>query len=362
MMKTPKTRREHEIWRACDELMASGIPGNKVTGDTIREHLLELGFSKGSPNEIYKYRKSWREARGIEDEDFRQSVTGTVALTDPLTRAVEVVRTEIRAESQVEIDNVKKDTQTQINTMQKTLQEAESQLQNSLEKNQLFDTENSELKSAIILFQVQLSEERQKTAALEQALKSSDASYKKLEQTMQNLLLELKNSHDRTQKTLEKQLQDTEVYYQKEINEYKELLEKHRHKSIVEIEHLKTMNHKVEIKYLDIENQLKQSCQKEKKYYLTIEILETKINSLQEKIKNKQNKIQEVEITSSISETELKHFRNQCEIQLGIQKELQHNLQISSQLIGRLEERNQQLEASIVEKKKNDSRLDHVES
>ncbi len=362
MMKTPKTRREHEIWRACDELVANGIPGNKVTGDAIREHLLVLGFSKGSPNEIYKYRKNWREGRGIEDEDFSQPDKGSVALTDPLMRAVEAVRTEIRAEKQVEIDNVKKDTKEQINMIQESLQESGRQLQNALEKNQLFGTENVELKSGISLLQIQLSEERQKATTLEQALKSSEESHKKLEQTMQNLLLELKNSHERTQETLQKQLQDTIEYYQTEINEYKERLEKHRHQAILEIDNLKTKNHQLELKYANIENQLTQITQKEKDHGINIQGHKAKIHSLQEEIKTKQNKIKEMEITLSISETELKYFKNQLEMQLGMQKELQHNLQTSNQTIGQLEERNRQLKASLVETKNNALRLDHAES
>jgi hypothetical protein len=97
-MKVPKTRRENEIWIVCDELVAEGIQGIKVTGDAIRERLLELGFSKGSPNKIYKYRKNWREGRGIEEEDFILDVKDPGALNDPLTRAVEAVRAEIRFE------------------------------------------------------------------------------------------------------------------------------------------------------------------------------------------------------------------------------------------------------------------------
>jgi CDP-diacylglycerol pyrophosphatase len=145
-MMTPKTRREREIWQVCDELVAKGMLGNKVTGEAIRDQLLEHGYTKGSPNEIYKYRKNWREARGILAEDYSLPPQGQIVLSDPIARAVESVRTEIRNEAHIEIEEIRRNTQEQVNFFQTKICEIEQELKAELEKNQKLTLELSEYK------------------------------------------------------------------------------------------------------------------------------------------------------------------------------------------------------------------------
>lgn len=65
-MDISRTRRETEVWQACDDLHARAIPFYKMTIDAITERLLELGCKKGSPNQIYQYRNSWK-SHGRDD-------------------------------------------------------------------------------------------------------------------------------------------------------------------------------------------------------------------------------------------------------------------------------------------------------
>ena len=104
-MSSPKTRRESEIWQACDTLYLELGEGKAtdITGDKIVTKLLELGYKKGSPNEIYRYRKSWFATRGIEKSLPYQETF----LSDPLNRAIQLVKEEIEREARAEIAELK---------------------------------------------------------------------------------------------------------------------------------------------------------------------------------------------------------------------------------------------------------------
>ena len=78
-MLQPKTRREMEIWSACDGLWAQSGILSAITGDAIREEVLRLGYKKGSPNEIYRYRKTWIDARQVAQLDDESE---TIAVPD----------------------------------------------------------------------------------------------------------------------------------------------------------------------------------------------------------------------------------------------------------------------------------------
>lgn len=101
-MEMASRRREQEVWQACDDLWA--LYGNigSITGDAIRERLLVLGKSRGSPNEIYKYRKTWTMSRGVGQEVAMQNP----AESDPITRAVRMVHEKIQSETQEEIEKL----------------------------------------------------------------------------------------------------------------------------------------------------------------------------------------------------------------------------------------------------------------
>lgn len=97
-------RREQEVWQACDDLWA--IHGNisGLTGDAIRERLVLLGKSRGSPNEIYKYRKTWEEIRAINKSQENSS-----DLSDPISRAVKLVHEQLQSEANEQLQKIKEE-------------------------------------------------------------------------------------------------------------------------------------------------------------------------------------------------------------------------------------------------------------
>lgn len=102
-MEMASRRREQEVWQACDDLWALYGDIGSITGDAIRERLLCLGKSRGSPNEIYKYRKTWTISRRVGQE----ATPHTPAESDPITRAVRLVHEKIQSETQEEIEKLK---------------------------------------------------------------------------------------------------------------------------------------------------------------------------------------------------------------------------------------------------------------
>lgn len=105
MLDAPLRRREQEVWQALDDLWSIHGDFKYLTGDTIRERLFALGKSRGSPNEIYKYRKTWAESRKVAS--INQS--SNFVHDDPITRAARLVHEELTQKAKEEIEHIKAD-------------------------------------------------------------------------------------------------------------------------------------------------------------------------------------------------------------------------------------------------------------
>lgn len=76
-MRLPTTRREREIWEACNLLRLEHPEIKDITGDRIMSKLLALNYKKGCPNEIYRYRKTWWETIGVSVLEAKGIITST---------------------------------------------------------------------------------------------------------------------------------------------------------------------------------------------------------------------------------------------------------------------------------------------
>lgn len=99
-MEIATRRREQEVWQACDDLWALHGELGDLTGDAIRERLIHLGKSRGSPNEIYKYKKTWLSSRGVSQNAQALKNDGDC---DPITRAVKLVHEQLKTETNDQI-------------------------------------------------------------------------------------------------------------------------------------------------------------------------------------------------------------------------------------------------------------------
>lgn len=115
-MRLPRTRREREIWEACDALRIELSHIKEVTGDRIMNKLVQLGYKRGCANEIYRYRKTWwdvnnineRVARGIIPETYSEKLE-----QDPVKQAVNIVKRELNNKYEYQLHSLEKEVRKQ---------------------------------------------------------------------------------------------------------------------------------------------------------------------------------------------------------------------------------------------------------
>lgn len=65
IVQRPGTRKEKEVWQACDLLWQEGLSLKELTGELIGDKLLDLGYSRGSNSDLHRYKRSWVVNRPI---------------------------------------------------------------------------------------------------------------------------------------------------------------------------------------------------------------------------------------------------------------------------------------------------------
>lgn len=191
-MEIATRRREQEVWQACDDLWASHGDLKILTGDAIRERLLALGKSRGSPNEIYKYRKSWSTSRGISHE--AASILNSEG-DDPITRAVRLVHEKLQAEAHEQMDIYKNEMNTQVEEKEAQLRKAKEDLVLTMEEFSKAQNENGLLKKKLAQNAEQLDAEVQVRMALERELAAIKKDFKQALDTHNHILSETKDQH-----------------------------------------------------------------------------------------------------------------------------------------------------------------------
>lgn len=180
-MDTPKTRRENEVWQACDDLWALNASLEALKGDQIRDQLLKLGYKKGSPNEIYKYRQTWRESRGISEKSLSQ----TAEVADPISRAVSLVYEQIQSEAQQKITLIQNESSTQLEKLTQQNQELILSCETFVQKHEALGAEHEGLKLAHETLNAALIQERSYTRELELKLEGCNLLLSELKSTYQ---------------------------------------------------------------------------------------------------------------------------------------------------------------------------------
>lgn len=194
-LSTPKTRRESEVWQACDDLWAQNSSARTLTGDNIRDQLLKLGYKRGSPNEIYRYRTSWRESRGITDIG-EQSDTD-VKSSDPISRAVSMVYDQMRTQATDEIEKLTEEFEAQRKAAlleEQALKERCAALE--LEKADL-QTDLSSAQKRVAELDIAFNNQQKELVVFSERLKGAREQVDTLRAEHERLVLELKTFHER---------------------------------------------------------------------------------------------------------------------------------------------------------------------
>jgi chromosome segregation ATPase len=246
-MQSAMTRREREVWEACDDQWSQNMPFKKMTGDIIRDHLASLGYNKGSFTEIYKYRKTWEKSRNISLQNHSEQTPPLVPLTDPINRAVQHVREEIQAEAQVEIDNIREKAQqevTDLTSRYQVLQKSHDDLYNSFEKMKLeqekLQQDNVSLLEETSHFEIQIGK-------YETRVQMQEDEYKRFQSQKESQLAELKKITQQEIDRLQQQHEKTCAQYQQDVESLKIMIEEQRHQSIITIDQLKVSCQKLEV-------------------------------------------------------------------------------------------------------------------
>lgn len=56
----PQSRKEREVWQVCDALEKTS---EKITYQAVGDHLLKLGFRRGSNSDLCRYISTWKKSK-----------------------------------------------------------------------------------------------------------------------------------------------------------------------------------------------------------------------------------------------------------------------------------------------------------
>ncbi len=159
-----------------------------LTGDAIRECLVSLGKSRGSPNEIYKYRKSWSLSRRIGNN----LATEQFEDTDPISRAVRMVHEKLLAEAEEKMETQRNDFEIQLRETQQELEKKQRDLSQVINELGQTNTEHNKTKSELKELEQLLVAEIEVRKALERELVYAKSEHQKITQELkaahQNML------------------------------------------------------------------------------------------------------------------------------------------------------------------------------
>lgn len=266
MNKIPKTRREREVWEACNELwhemQLADEPITTLTGERLRNKLVELGYKRGAQNQLYQYRSSWLVANKLDD--WQPEPDKEELLTERVTQIVSYVMKELRKESDAEIEKTQTACDTQLAKATSDAEQIQHQHNALIEEHRqqqdivhTLDQEKEQQKMLIAQLQKDLAVAEEREHHLNEALgkekKNSEAKH-----------FELTTTYNNDMRKLETQLESLEQSKQRQLDELKTIHEDYRQGVIVEIDQLKTKVTQLIQQLGDAGHQLQQLRQEKK--------------------------------------------------------------------------------------------------
>ncbi len=93
MSMQPKSRKEMEVWQACDQLASEG---NLITYQRVGDRLVKLGYRRGSNSDIHRYLTTWKKMKHRTKASSNAVPSPLPFLEgDPIASAVEQFKQEI---------------------------------------------------------------------------------------------------------------------------------------------------------------------------------------------------------------------------------------------------------------------------
>ena len=127
-MAKAKTRKEREVWHACDELWEANLPLKKMTGAAIAERLQTLNYYRGSNSDIHRFKRSWVAHKGLSYGDL-DATNESLPLSDPIILAAKALREEIQLESDAKIKAIQQTADEKNQAVSRELEKLQAQHQ-----------------------------------------------------------------------------------------------------------------------------------------------------------------------------------------------------------------------------------------
>lgn len=242
-MRPAKTRREKEIWEACDALYATFNEANKITGELIFNMLMDLGYKKGSPNEVYRYRKTWLEEKGFEISNSSSQVYN---IEDPLTRVAKLVRDEIQSEFIAEKSRLIDEYEKQLNAITQAYEDTKSECISFINKNDVLESQLSELIHTHENLKIEYQQLSTENNRLNDKLSEEQQKYTDFKLHTESMIAAILQEQQQASIRFQDTLIEMKSAFEKDAGDYKTLLEKERHVNIVKIDNLQSMYHRLE--------------------------------------------------------------------------------------------------------------------
>lgn len=203
-MEVATRRREQEVWQACDDLWAIFGDLASLTGDAIRERLLSLGKSRGSPNEIYRYRKTWSLSRKLTKEHTQ---SGDMLDCDPISRAVKLVHENLQSEAALQIEALKTDFTQELANKDALINQEKANLARLVEEFTSCQNELVTLKKELRELSEKLTAEVMTRTAVERELSASKATIVQANLSYNQTVDEIKHAYEQLEKNLNYKLE-----------------------------------------------------------------------------------------------------------------------------------------------------------
>ncbi len=160
----PQTRKETEVWNACQTLWEEGVTIEQMTGLVIADRLQQLGYRRGSNTDIHRFKKTWVVAKQVGQLPEEPIKTAN-QLSSPIAIAVAKVETELSKQLKEKQTQIEQNAQEQIEHYQQLAQRATQ----GLEANQALlndlQEQNRQLSVSNERFLEQLQTEREERAS-----------------------------------------------------------------------------------------------------------------------------------------------------------------------------------------------------
>lgn len=151
------SRKEQEIWQACDDLLTTGKTPKEITGEAIGNRLRELKLKPGSLTYRYRYRDSWMEARGLTRETLEEMVKPC----DIIERGAAIFKNTIES-------SIREAYETRYQEARDHFEAAQQALEGVIKQKEGQEAEITVLKEQLSAFQQKHREEREKRLQFEE--------------------------------------------------------------------------------------------------------------------------------------------------------------------------------------------------